>query len=92
MNKWLKEEIVEYPCEKYDLKYNSKIYYTAKEDEKINRNLIKENTRHHNINCLFNHLVNYSMKNNIIGNDKLPIINSSYKRQFLKFVYDSSNK
>lgn len=92
MNKWLKEEIVEYPCRKYAHKCHPSMYYTIKEEEKINYNLIKENTRHHDINCLFNYLVDYCTDNNVVGNDKLPIINSMYKRQFLKFVYDTSNK
>ena len=92
MNKWLKEEIVEYPCRKYPHKCDPSMYYTAKEEEKINHNLIKNNTRHHDINCLFNYLVDYCVNNNVLGNDKLPIVNSSYKRQFLKFVYDTSNK
>lgn len=92
MNSWLKEEVNEYPCNDYMIKYHPSLYYTAKEEEKINYNLIKPMSRHHDINCLFIHLVDYCIKNHILDNDGLPIINASFKRHFIRFVYNSSKK
>ena len=92
MNSWLKEEVCEYPCQQRVEKYHPSMYYTTKEEEKVKHNLIKSNTRHHDINCLFVHLVDYCIDNHLVDNNNLPIINSSFKRPFIKFVYDTSKK
>jgi hypothetical protein len=93
MNTWLKEPIVNMPCDTYQGRHNCKeMYYTEKEMIKYARNMPKPGTRYHDADCLFKYLVDYCIENTIVNTDNTPIINSSMKRQFLKFVYETSVK
>ena len=49
-------------------------------------------TRYHDANSLFMYLIDYCIENDISNNDKTPIINSSMKCHFLKYVYEISAK
>lgn len=90
LSQWLKDPVIEYPCNSYKGMLHPSFYYTEKEQVKVEHGLIKENTRHNDINILFTQLVDYCQKNNICEIDGTPIVNSSMKRAFINFVYENS--
>lgn len=89
MNSWLREEVTQDPCNEYG-KYHTSFYHTKIEERRIENNILSKYSRHHTINQLFAKLVDYCINNNICNNDNTPVLNSGYKRHFIKFVYDTS--
>jgi hypothetical protein len=87
MNNWLKEPVVEIPCNNYNGHNHPSFYYTEKELIKVEYNLIGKNTRYNDINLLFSQLVDYCIDHNILNTDGTPVLNPNIKRPFLKFVY-----
>lgn len=92
LSQWLKDPVVEYPCNKYNGQLHESFYYTEKEQLKLKHGLIKKNTRHNDINILFTQLVDYCHNNGIKDVDDNPIVNASMKRAFIGFVYENSKK
>ena len=92
MNEWLKDSVTNLPCNTYHGKYDASQYYTAKEMIKYKNNSPQPGTRFHDSDCLFKQLVDHCIDQQITNIDKSPIINSSMKRQFLKYVYETSVK
>lgn len=93
MLSWWKEPVVALPCNTYIGKNESlEIYYTENEMLKKRKKYMNPGTRYHDANSLFMYLIDYCIENDISNNDKTPIINSSMKCHFLKYVYEISAK
>lgn len=92
MNNWLKEKVVDLPCNTYNGKYERFLYYTKNEEKKYTNKNPKQGTRFHDIDCLFKRLVDHCVDNGYTNNDNTPLINSGSKHEFMSFVYKTSKK
>lgn len=94
MNKWLKEKyVVDMPVNTYNGKnVDRNIYYMDSEISKYQHKNPEPGTRYHDADCLFKELVDHCIDNNINDVDGCPLINSSNKIKFMKFVHQTSKK